>query len=247
MKVHLLYSELADWWPVMSAPSDYIEEAGLYREALEKHTRMPIRTMLELGCGGGNNASHLKAHYEMTLTDLSPGMLAVSSALNPGCEHIVGDMRSLRLDRLFDAVFIHDAIDYMASESDLRAALATAFVHCRPGGIALFVPDGTRETWRPQTDHGGHDLGDRSFRYLEWSFDPDPSDTRAICAFAFMMREGQGPLRHVIDEHTFGLFPRATWLELIADVGFEPRAVEYRHSEFDPAIDHEMFMGLRPA
>lgn len=48
----------------------------------------------------------------MTLVDLSPEMLTTSCALNPECEHLPGDMRTVRLGRLFDAVFIHDAIIY---------------------------------------------------------------------------------------------------------------------------------------
>ena len=63
-------------------------------------------------------------------------MLEVSKALNPQCEHILGDMRTLRMDRSFDAVFIHDAIMHMTTREDLRAAMETAFVHCRPGGAA---------------------------------------------------------------------------------------------------------------
>ena len=67
-------------------------------------------TLLELGSGGGNNASHLKARFNCTLTDISPDMLALSRTLNPECEHLEGDMRTLRLGRTFDVVFIHDAI-----------------------------------------------------------------------------------------------------------------------------------------
>ena len=36
----------------------------------------------------------------------------------------------------FDAVFVHDAVVYMTTEADLALAIKTAFVHCRPGGIA---------------------------------------------------------------------------------------------------------------
>ena len=52
-------------------------------------------------------------------------------------------------------MFIHDAIDYMTTESDLRQAIDTAFVHCRPGGIAVFVPDHTSETFESESDIGG--------------------------------------------------------------------------------------------
>lgn len=36
------------------------------------------------------------------------------------------------------------------------------------------------------------------------------------------MREGNGPAHSAMDEHVFGIFPRATWLRLLSEVGFEP-------------------------
>ena len=161
-----LYDQLASWWPLLSRPADYVEEAAFYADTLRGDGDLPADTLLELGSGGGNNASHLTQHFVMTLVDPSPGMLAESRALNPGCEHLAGDMRTIRLDRVFDRVFIHDAICYMTSLDDLRRAMVTAFVHCRPGGAALFAPDHVRETFRPGTDSGGHDGRDRGLRYL---------------------------------------------------------------------------------
>ena len=85
-----MYDELAGWWPLLSAPAVYAEEAELYRRLLVEAADRPPVTVLELGSGGGNNASHLKAHFQLTLVDLSPGMLAVSRELNPECEHVQG-------------------------------------------------------------------------------------------------------------------------------------------------------------
>ena len=110
--------------------------------------------------------------------DLSPRMLALSQTINPGCEHLEGDMRSVRLGREFDCVFVHDAVEYMTTEADLRAAIATARAHCRTAGVALFVPDSVRETFAPGTHRGGHDGPDgRGLRYLEWTTSPGPTDT----------------------------------------------------------------------
>lgn len=117
-----LYSELASWFHLLTAPEDYAVEAETYRRVLVEASASPVDTLLEIGSGGGNNASHLKAHFRMTLVDRSPQMLAASRALNPECEHLEGDMRSVRLGRLFDAVFIHDAIAYVTAEDDLRSA-----------------------------------------------------------------------------------------------------------------------------
>ena len=136
-----LYDELSSWWPLMSPPAEYTEEAAFYIRALQRASGRPPKSLLELGSGGGHNASHMKQHVdEMVLVDLSEGMLAMSRTLNPELEHHQGDMRSVRLGRQFDAVFVHDAICYMATESDLRKAIETAFVHCKPGGLALFCP-----------------------------------------------------------------------------------------------------------
>ena len=92
------------------------------------------------------------ARHGLTLVDLSADMLEMSRRLNPGCAHHQGDMRTLRLGRTFDAVFVHDAVAYMTTEADLRQVTETAFAHCRPGGIALFVPDHTTENFEPVTD-----------------------------------------------------------------------------------------------
>jgi SAM-dependent methyltransferase len=137
----LLYGEFSSWYRLLDPPADHAEEASIYRRALVEAIDGKATTLLELGSGAGHNAVHLKPHFECTLSDLSEPMLALSRALNPVCEHLLGDMRTLRLERTFDAVLVHDAICYLATESDLRAAIETAFVHTRPGGAAIFAPD----------------------------------------------------------------------------------------------------------
>lgn len=234
-----LYTDLADWWPLLSTPGDYAEEAAFFHQVLSETGQRPLQTLLELGSGGGNNASHLKAHYQMTLVDPSPGMLAVSHALNPECKHRLGDMRSVRLERLFDAVFIHDAIMYMTTEADLRAALATAYVHCRPGGVALFVPDHVRETFAPSTEYGGHDGEQRALRYLEWSYDPDEQDTTYVTDYVYMLREGADKVRVESDRHIEGLFARADWLKWLGETGFETTRVV-------DAYERDLFVGVKP-
>ena len=240
-----LYTDLAPWWPLLSAPADYAEEAAFYADTLVAAAGRPVRSVLELGSGGGNNASHLKSRFAMTLVDPSPGMLNVSRALNPECEHVEGDMRTLRLDRQFDAVFVHDAVCYMTSEADLRLAMETAWVHCPPGGAALFAPDHVRERFRPPyTDHGGHDGAGRGLRYVEWTWDPDPDDSTYVVDYAYLLLEREGAARVAHDRHVEGIFSRDSWLAMLADVGFSAESVPFGHSEFEE--EAEVFVGRRP-
>ncbi len=240
-----MYGDLASWFHLITAPADYAEEAAFYRKALADACKGRPETLLELGSGGGNNASHLKAHFQITLVDLSPAMIEVSRAINPELEHIEGDMRTVRLGRLFDAVFVHDAVAYMNTERDLRSAMETAFVHCRPGGAALFCPDHVRETFRPRTSHGGHDGDGRSLRYLEWNHDPDPNDTTYVTDFAYLLRDADGSVRVEHDRHVLGLFGREDWLRLLRDVGFQPTVLPFEHSRIEPGTG-EVFVGRKP-
>lgn len=238
------YGDLAVWWPLISPPEEYAEEAA-YAATVLSSASIPVRDVLELGCGGGHNAVHLKARFAMTLVDLSSEMLEVSRRLNPECDHHQGDMRTVRLGRTFDAVFVHDAVDYMTSEADLRQAIETTFVHCRPGGVAVFVPDYTAETFEATSDHGGNDgAGGRGVRYLEWTWDPDLADTWTVTEYAFLLRNTDGSVRVVHETHRMGLFSRDVWMRLLASVGFEPDSVVEQTTE--DRSPRELFVGHRP-
>ncbi len=239
-----LYDELAAWWPLLSAPDEYAEEAGEYVRLLRSAATGPLKEVLELGSGGGNNASHLKREFSLTLVEPSEGMRKVSRALNPECEHVPGDMRTVRLGRVFDAVFVHDAVEYMTTEADLRAALETVATHLRPGGVALVAPDATRETFEPGETVGGRDepAGPdgraRGLRFLEWTLPPEPGASFSLTHYAVVLRERDGSVRSVLDTHPCGLFSRATWLRLFEEVGLdarlEPRTLE--GTEYDTFI-----------
>lgn len=242
-----MYRDLAPWFHLLTPPEEYAGEAAAVLELLRKSVDGPLKTLLELGSGGGNIASHLKRDLRLTLTDLSPEMLELSRTINPELEHLAGDMRTLRLGRTFDAVLIHDAICYMTTPQDLRAAVVTAFEHLRPGGAGVFEPDHVRENFKPETDHGGedgpHQLGGqpgRALRYLEWKTDPDPGDTTYQVDYAFLLRHADGSVEVRQDRHIEGLFARKEWLEILDEVGFQARATE-------DAWGRTVFVGRRRA
>ena len=240
-----LYRELAPWFHLLAAPGEYAEDAEFYASTLRSACSGKVRTLLELGSGGGNVASHLKQVFELTLVDISSEMLEVSRSINPEVEHIAGDMRWVRLGRQFDAVLIQDAMSYITTESDLKGTLVTAFEHLRSGGAAIFAPDHITETFEPTTDCGGHDGPERALRDVEWRWDPDPTDTTYTQDFAYLLRATDGNVRVEHDRHIMGLFARGMWLTTLHDIGFEARAVPFNHSEITPG-SHEVFVASKP-
>lgn len=238
-----MYTELAPWFHLLTPPAEYAGEAAFYAETLVEACARPPRSMLELGSGAGCNALHLKERFQMTLVDLSEAMLDVSHGLNPECEHLPGDMRTVRLDRrTFDCVMIHDAVVYMTTEADLRRAMETAFIHCAPGGAVLLAPDHTKETFKPSTQHGGIDQGGRGMRYLEWTWAPEPGGGTYVADFAYLLREEDGTVQQAGERHVMGLFSRDRWLGLLEEVGFAASVVSHE-------VDGEellLFVGQRP-
>lgn len=237
-----MYGELVPWYRLLDPVADHEEEAACYAAAFERAASPRPGTLLELGAGAGHNAFYMKRRFRCTLTDLSPEMQALSRELNPECEHFEGDMRTLRLDRTFDAVLVHDAVMYMITEEDLLAAARTAFEHTRPGGAAIFAPDYVRETFRDNAEVISGEGGERALRCVAWSWDPDTTDDTYFTDYAFLLRDESG-VRAVHDRHVEGLFAKDAWLRILATAGYRVETVERPVGE---GAVGEIFLCRRP-
>jgi SAM-dependent methyltransferase len=221
----LLYGELVKWYRLVDPPDEHVDEAACYQVAFERAASPRPRTLLDLGAGAGHNALHLKRRFRCTLTDISEPMTALSRALNPECEHVLGDMRTLRLGRVFDAVLVHDAVTYMTTEHDLLCAAQTAFAHTRPGGAAIFTPDSLKETFEESTDVLTADGGALAVRGVVWSWDPDPTDDTYVVDYALLLRDRDG-VRAAHDRHVEGLFAKSTWVRVLGRAGYDVETIE---------------------
>jgi len=239
-----LYKELADWWQLISPTSDYADEAVFFINLFKENK---AETILEMGAGGGNIAWYFKKYFQMTLTDISPEMVAMSQKQNPECEHVLGDMRTVKLNKKFDGIFIHDAIMYILSEKDLLRVFENAYQHCRAGGMIVVAPDCTTENFKTGTEYEGHDgipPDQRSVRYIQWVTDPDPKDTVFNYDFVLALREGE-QLKTVVDRQMCGLFPRRTWLDLLKKAGFDAQALPDVSSQGEAVERVEVFVGYK--
>lgn len=249
--MHAMYHELTPWYALLDPPENHELEAEQFCKLLLSEMSHPpkVPCLLELGSGAGHNAVWMKNRFDCTLSDISNSMLELSRKTNPECEHHQGDMQSLDLGRQFDAVLIHDAIVYMASEPALKAALANAFRHVRPGGSAIFAPDSVRESFQEQTELEEAQEGNRALRCTIWSWDEDPTDCTVQVEYGFLLREGK-KVRLVHDRHTEGLFSVPDWLRILQEVGFEvrtePRSIGAEFGSEASAYYDQMFVCHRP-
>ncbi len=235
-----LYTDLAHLWPHLSPPEHYAEETETLRELIDDALGQPPAgqrwSVLELGAGGGHSTVHLKAHFDVTASDLSPQMLAHCNALNPDVPTTEGDMRTMRLGKTFDVVLICDAIDYMTTRDDAVAALTTVAAHLRPGGVALIAPTYTAETF---TDGDvAHDAtagmnpsapGDEAIpgvTYFSFVHDPDPADTTFEMILLYLLRDHETrQVQTIEDRHTCGLFSIQDWQDMAEEAGLDAEAL----------------------
>ena len=223
-----LYADLAWLWPILSPPEHYAAEARTllrqYRSLVPKRGRTRPR-LLDLGAGGGHLLVHLARHFDCTAVDLSRAMLENCARLVPSARRVVGDMRTLRLEERFDAVLIHDAVDYMLSPDDLRAALDTAAAHLVPGGALFVAPTYTRDNF--VDGDAEHDADpSANLTYLSYVHDPDPRDTEYELVLVYLIRGERRGVEVTVDRHRCGLFPVEDWLSALKQAGFSARCVE---------------------
>ncbi len=225
MKTNRMYYEFAHLWPLISPPEHYASEAHFWRDTLKEYLGTGRKWLLELGVGGGHNLSHLTKDFRAEAVDLSPGMLENSMRLNPDVQHHVGDMRSIRLGRAFDAVIVHDAISYMLTEQDLTDTFQTAKAHLSEGGVFLASPDWLKETFPGLYTSSFTQSGQGvELTYFEYCHDPDSEDTTMETYFTYFIKE-RGDLKVEQDLHITGLFAMDTWTSLMDKSGFR---VEHR-------------------
>ena len=236
-----LYTDLARLWPHLSPPEHYVEETQTLRELIDEALGEPAQgqrwSVLEIGAGGGHSTIHLKTHFDCTATDLSPQMLAHCNALNPEVPTVEADMRTMRLGKTFDAVLICDAIDYMTTREDAVAALRTIAAHLRPGGVALFAPTYTRETFTggDTADDTATLPGDEPLTYFSFVHDPIPTDTSIEMILLYLLRDAKTRQVEVIeDRHTCGLFSIAQWQAMATEAGLAVEALAEQQDGEEP-------------
>lgn len=209
------YNDLAWTEDLLANPAEYENEVKVYVDLINQISSDPPRTLLHLGSGAGGHDFIFKRHFKVTGVDLSLGMLNKARIANPDIEYLEGDMRTLRLNRLFDAVVIPDSIDYMASLEDLRLAVETAALHLKPGGVLLIVAK-TEESFRDNNFSYTGQNNDVHVTLFENNHINPLRPNSYEATFVYLIRE-KGELSIHTEHQVLGLFSQAIWEKLFED------------------------------
>ena len=119
----------------------YAPYACFLEKALAEYAKIPVREMLDLGCGTGGITSLLAARgYDMVGADSSPDML--SAAMERGTDgilYICQDMRSLELYGTVQAAYSSfDCLNYLSDAAELDRVFSLLRNYIEHGGLLVF-------------------------------------------------------------------------------------------------------------
>ena len=141
-----VFGAYSRYYNLLYRDKDYVGEAEYVHHLIARHYPA-AKTILDLGCGTGRHDLLLaQKGYDISGVDKSEEMLSSAEArlsfldIQPtSLNFIQGDIRTVRLDRTFDAVVsLFHVMSYQVSNDDLAAAFSTVRAHLHPGGIFIF-------------------------------------------------------------------------------------------------------------
>lgn len=139
-----VYQEYAAYYDLITQDKDYERECDSLEVIFKKYSHIPIKTLLDAGCGTGGYAIPLaRRGYKMTGIDASEAMLTKarekSKQAKLQLDFSVMDLRQLYLSSKFDAaIAMFDVMDYFTTDEDFQKVLRNLSVVLKDGGLFTF-------------------------------------------------------------------------------------------------------------
>ena len=139
-----VFDSYAAYYDLLYADKNYASEVA-YCLALLAENGVDGGSILDLGCGTGKHADQFaRQGFSVHGVDFSELMIELAEQRKPTeladrLRFEVGDVRTARLGRQFDAVIsLFHVASYQTSNQDLKAMFSTAAEHLKLGGVFIF-------------------------------------------------------------------------------------------------------------
>lgn len=222
---------------IYSKIKDYEREAADLLEVIRSRGDYEGKSLLDVACGTGEHLRYLKDHFRVEGLDLSPELLRIAGAKNPGVPVHLGNMLDFELGRSFEVITcLFSSIGYMTSVDELNAAVATMGRHLNRGGLLLVEPWFTPETWK----EGHISLAVAEGEGLKVARMSTSRTEGKVSAFDFHFLVGTPEgTSHLVETHRMGLF---TQEEMVAS--FEANRLRCSYDPEGP-FGRGLYIGIR--
>jgi len=214
-----VFSESAHLYDsIYRAFKDYAAEATAIATLL-RATRPSAKTILDVGCGTGEHALHLRKSHGFAVDglDLDPKLLAVAREKMPDARFFEGDMATFDVGHHYDIVMcLFSSIGYLKTLERVTAALRCFRSHLAEGGMIVVEPwfapgvlrDGPGTTRRAEA--GGSRVERTSHTMVEGRLSTLTFDYRI---------EDAGGVRVAREVHELGLFTQEEMMASFWEAG----------------------------
>ena len=203
---------------IYSAFKDYEAESASIA-TLVRAEHPGAQTILDIACGTGEHAKHLRDQhgFDVTGLDLDPSLLRIARRKLPEAQFYQADMSAFELGRRFDVVLsLFSSIGYLQSLDRVVAAFRCFCHHVTPGGVIVVEPwfapgvlqEGKGPTKRGET-HGVR---------IERASHRTIAGRTSRLVFDYRIEDAEG-VRNVQEVHELGLFTPSEMLESFRAAG----------------------------
>jgi len=133
-----LYSQ---YYNLLYAEKDYAGEFSYVFELLKEHSKIPIKSVLDIGCGTGKHLQEFqKQGLQIAGIDLSESQLSFAKeALGEKCLLQCAKASEFSFDKKFDSIVsLFHVMSYQTSNDELQKVFINANKHLNAGGVFAF-------------------------------------------------------------------------------------------------------------
>lgn len=130
------YESIAEFYDYFTGDSK--KEISFVKNILRKY-HGKAKSLLELGCGTGNNLAELTDKYEVSGVDNSPAMLKIAKEKVSSAKLFQGDIKDFSHTGQYDAVIcLYDTINHLTLFSNWKNLIKNTFYNLRDEGLFIF-------------------------------------------------------------------------------------------------------------
>lgn len=224
MKKQMLYKDLAKYYDLIYSFKDYKAEANQINKLVAKHKKTTGKDLLEIACGTGKHAQHLKKYFHILATDVNTGMLGIARKNVKGVTFKQADMTNLKLKKKFDVILcLFSSIGYVKTYANLKKTINGFAKHLKQGGVVIIEPWLTKDTYMVNTPfmttYDGKDI-----KIARLSV----SKAKGVISFMdmnYLIAERGKGVRHFVDRHEVAMFDLKRMKEIMEKAGLKTKFV----------------------
>mgnify|MGYP001800554504 FL=1 len=150
------FDNVANYNPIASLYTSFASKREMETIALEKLLLpyLPKEAhILDIGCANGRTVKTLKMKgYQTTGIDISEELLRIARLNVPESKFILGDIRELELQPIYDAVISCDVFCHILNFEELTTVFRKVYAAMHDNGIFGFITPLVDEVWQKRLD-----------------------------------------------------------------------------------------------